>query len=465
VSGEVITREGRVVSGNHPGVAVEVTLRVGDQTLGHRGLAAELELILDDGSPVTVVTEARTRTKDLRERSETGPWRKLSGLAHAELVRDHAPGPHVRASLVERFVEPGTRVIVRGPVVAGTGTAPQKIRAVELSRSTAHEQVAARERKRTRADVRDWIGRGIGGLLVLASLAWAIRWVALWPAELVHPGVDKLRLAVGVASSTSAGLWLSLLLRRRGARIRMLPRFVGGDGQPIGHGGMFELPLVISMLMTLFWGVLGAGVALNTIAEAGDVWARNAKGHAPAADGFVFNATVLFAAVAAVTLLAWEWGGARLAKLLRPLGPDWQLAQGRLTGGSLVFSSQTHGSGRATSTHWSANLEGPLTVEAPEGRWTIDPEGLVWAVDLGPEPEHPGNRSTIWRTKPGAAVVVAGRLSGPRLRASGPESLILVASELDDDLVGSIRRGLWTRRLIVALPVIGALVSAAVVYL
>lgn len=464
MSEDVVSVSGRVVSGDAEGTTISVALRVGDEILEQRGVAGQLDLILDDKGMLTVEFDAATRATKLHEVTREGAWERLAKDPVAKLVSGRAPGPHVRATLIRRVARLGERVLVRGRVVGRSGAVVTRIAAAELTLASKLTPSPIQSKAaRSKVDVGDLVARAVGVILLLVTLYAALRWVVLWPEQLEHRGITYTRLAVGVACSLHAGIWLALVIRRRGGGVmRMLPRFVAADGEVIS-AEMLGVALGTGVVASAMFGAIGGLVMLDEIAKTGNVMTAGNKG--PLVDGAVVPTVgaLLMATLGWFAMWGLEGREARLAALFRDRGSSWTARAGHLRAGSLSLYMRISGTNRSASRHWSAEISGPLELELDGRRVTLAPKGLVWGIDPVTSVESSQGRVNEWSMGPDSTVAVAGRLrdsDSTMLQATGPESLVLVASA-DPDVLAGLRRGLWKRRLVLAVPLLGVLATAA----
>jgi hypothetical protein len=448
-----VTVEGRVVRGSSAGPVVAVTLRVEDQQVARATIPGELELVGDDGRALTIEITDATHTSDLDQRKRSGTWAKLSQDPHAARFGERAPGPHVRATLIHEPLEPGARVRVTGSIVQGSAAAPIRVRATTVAGVARAAEAKADGGSRSVPPVlrRAW---AVLPMLLLGLAYWT--YVLRWPEQLAHPNIDHMRRAIGVACTLHFGVWTAVLLGRPGAAFRQLPAFVDRTGEPLAGLGTHDLIIGLSAFLILAVGLVPSLAHLAEIAATGDVLVKNHKGVARVSSGSVH---VVFAGLVALVgyfgLVRSEWTEARLARLFRAHGSDWQLGGGRLRAGKLTVQGGTAKS--------SDELE--IEIENSD-RVQVMTKGLVWGlVDVEPQPDPSASKgeanakAKCLVAGPGAHVVLAGRLhDGPELRATGAESLLLLAGPRPD-LLAAVERGLWTRRLVLAIPPVLVLVS------
>lgn len=452
---------------------MHVELRVGDERLQSAAMAGEVDLVLDDGRAVRVAFDDRTRASGLRETRTRGRWERLSQEPEARLVSDRAPGPHVAASLVRTVLEPGARIQVRGAVEewaapAGEATGyrdpedartPARIVAAEITDTARVEAAVPGERARFALRAAHF-GRALVVLLLVVTLGAYLRWTMLWPRELSHPALPFLRASAACACSLHLAVWLSLLLRRRGSYARFLPRFVRA-GKPLsseGKDGTLLFGIAIATLLGL-----GTYLVLERILATGDVLVAGKRGR-PILEGVWIPGMFQGLGIVVGAVAAWlrERQEAKLAAMFRPAGTDWIVRTGRLAAGELTLSSITYGSGKSSSTHWKASAS-TLQVRSGTDLFTVDPAGLVWGIDTVDRADV--GRTTTWTMGPGASIALAGRIANTStLRASGPESLLLVAVPEGEDPIASLQRGLEVRRAVLGAALVLAILGAVIAY-
>jgi hypothetical protein len=442
----LVTVEGRVVRGSSAGPTVAVRLQVADEQVARAPIPGELELVGDDGRPLTIEISDQTTTAGLDERTQAGPWAKLSQAPDAARLAHRAPGPHVRATLIREQLEPGARVRIRGHVVEGSPAAPSRVRATSITRAKAKpstdEPTDGRRPLPAKLVVRHGLVAAV--LLVFAFAYW--RSVIAWPDALAHPGVEHLRREVGLSCALMFAVLPMMLTARPGALVRQFPVFVDREGQ----GTAFKATMLFAtaVVAAASMGLITSYLVLDDILTSQNVLAKGTKGWAYV-DGAWTSLVLagLLLALGYATLFAGERSNARLAALFRPL-PSWQVLSGRLREGKLDLAAEVFG----FSLMWTGTASETLVVETERGPVRVATRGLVWAVDTSAPAPGPGTR---YPTEPGAHVLIAGRLGEPgqelELRASGPESLLLVASS-QPDLLAALHRGLWMRRLTLAIP-------------
>lgn len=467
--GDEVTLTGRIA--NAGAVTVQVALRVRDDLLATSGVPGAVELTLDDGTTVRVEIDARTRAPALPETRSAGAWERLAEDPDAALVSSRAPGPHVRATLVRRVARPGARLVVRGKVLEseapGKSSAsyrapargkerPRRVLASEI----APEPTAVAPTREPRPFPLEAFVRALAALLLVTAVTGFVRWVFLWPDALARPSVLPMRLGAGATCSLHAAVWLSILLQRRGSGARLLPRFVDDSGSAL-RSPFAEGAQVFATIMATFM-LIGSAVALEKIAALGNLLLRGPKG-GRLVDGawMPAGAQLVTAAVGWLALVDRERREARLAGLFRARSTGWSVRAGRMLSGKLELVMSVYGTGRTSTRSWTGSFEGPIEIESDGETLSVSPGGLVWGMDTV-DPDDSKPRSTRWTMGPGAYAAVAGRLDDQRtLRATGPESLLFLATP-EQDVLGSLRRGLWTRRVVVALVPAGTLVAALV---
>jgi hypothetical protein len=461
---EQATFVGRVVGLGGAERVVHVALQVGGEVLGDATIGGELGLELGDGHVVRITLDASTRVTELPETRVSAAWATLSQEPDAARVSSHAPGPHVRATLVRRVLRAGARVAVRGIVTeqrapqaqgapgyreAGRGPSrPTHVRALEVARPP-HEGPG--------------LGRliriGLAGLAIAGALFVLAEHVLVWPPHLRSPILVPVRIAVGAACAMHLAFWLAVLFGGRGGTLRMLPRFTDAAGR--STDGNFTLIVVGA---GLFFGTVVAAVhvwALGRVAETGVFVVQGNRG--PVIDGGWLPAVLACGAAAVVWLglLGLDWRSSKLARLFASAGGAWTVRTGRLRSGTLSIAAQVTGSGRGAMTWWSAWVDGPLSIESGDATFGVEEERLVFGMDL--VSSRHADRTTTWTIGPGASVAIAGVLGDDtELAARGPESLLLVAS-VEPDVLATLRRGRAMRTLVLAtLPTVVAVSVLAI---
>ena len=191
---------------------------------------------------------------------------------------------------------------------------------------------------------------------------------------------------------------------------------------------------------------------------------RGPKG--PLVPGSIVPATFMHLAIVAAWVGLWlrERREARLADLFRDRGSGWKVRSGRIESGSLVLLASTSGHGRSTTTFLRGQVEAPLTIRSGEDSLRVEPDKLVFGLDTTIPAKHKP-REVRWETAPGAPAAVAGRFDGKSyLRASGPESLLVVSTS-DEDPENALRRRLRHRLIVLAIGPVGAIIAHLIVRL
>lgn len=463
-----VTLSGRVDSAQ--AVTVHVALEVDGETVGERSVDGAFDLLLEGGARVTIETCWQTRSaSEIEPTRTTGTWERLAKHPDARWVESHAPGPHVRVALLRRVLRPGAAVVVRGTVaeyategetqahyrLAARG-APPPTRLV--ASAIAPERVEAASTKGRRGVV----ARAVGAMLAATALLFFVRWVVLWPPELAVAKVASIRAAAGVACAMHLAFWLSVVFQRRGSTARLFPRFVGANRRPLGSelvAGLLVFGVIASM-------ALGAGgvIILEKLLDTGDLTVSGVKGR-PLLESAWLPAAFLWvsAACGILGLCLRERGEAQIAGLFRDRGDGWMVREGVLEEGKLTISVHVNGHGRSATRYWSSEVDGVLTITSEGETLTVRTDGIAWAIDT--VVKAPAQRGERWSVGPGAAVAIAGRLGdGTNIRARGPESLVVVATPCTRNVVASLVRGLWLRRVVLTATVGGAVLAIVLAY-
>jgi hypothetical protein len=440
VRGRVLGREGDQV--------LRVELRVGERSLGVRTLVETVELIADDGSPVTVELGEDTTLTGVREELVEGAWERLAKQQpEAERFASVAPGPHVRASLVRWVLEPGAMLEVRGRSRAhGPG---RRLAASELAQVAAG-QTCASGPARPPVDVR----RVLAAVVGIAAAAWYLRLTLLWPAELTSPTILWFRQAAAIGCATVIALTLAMASRRvtGGARLWLLPRFVTTDDK---HGTCAfdgSGPIIFAGLPAVLGGiwpgvVLEVRLLLANLVEFDSPW----------------SATLLCGlgmTVGIYTLWKHERLADRQARRFCP-GQGWSLIRARVDAGALRLRVERRSYFRGHADYFLGEIDGPLRLDHGGAPILVEPKQLVWALDLGAPDQRDDDGTLRWSAGSGATALLAGRFEpgAASVAATGPESLLLFVSR-DPDPAAALRRALWTRWIVLASgPLLGLLAA------
>ena len=467
-----MTLAGRV-AGADP-TTVHVSLVTADKVIRESGLTGAFDLVLEDGERVRVDITPHTRVDgdEIEEARTTGRWDRLAEHPDARWVESHAPGPHVRATLVRSVLRPGARVVVRGAVVERAASvqpsyreaafgAPEHVTAAAITAGAVRAaSTSPGPKPEARGDSR--LLRCFGAFLAVAAIYVFVRRVLFWPPELVDPRVLPVRASLGAACAIHIALGCLLVCQRPGGVARLLPRFVRADNTLFGST-FFAGFIIFGAVGALAFGV-AQELALGEIERTRDLAVRGSKG-GQLLDGSWIPATFqwLVVACAILGLYLRERSEAKLATLFGHRGAGWTVRRGELREGTLKIHRFVDGSGRSATHHWTASIQEPLTVTSGDDTIAVNPEGLAWGIDTVAPTASPEARATTWAVGTGAAVAIAGRFGdATTLRAHGPESLVLVASTATADVVASLARGLRLRSALLGIAIAGAILAAVI---
>ncbi|MEO1173077.1 MAG: hypothetical protein AAFX94_13660 [Myxococcota bacterium] len=402
---------------------------------GRWGVRDDFRLELDDGSTMTVDVSS-TSLLVHRVLHRSGRWHDLESLVAAQTFSDRAPAPDARVTLRYFELIGGDRVTVRGTLAEG-GT---RILASHLvkgaSMTTGRTLVSS-----TKA------------VLTLSAALLAV-------AAFVYLTLNVLPV---VALATSLALSLLPVAVVAQSHLRDRLGFIEGSSYKEGRGRS-----AIFASVPLLCGALGLFAIYGEY--------RNPN-----------PANVPLVAAMCVFVVAWCWlwiltSGFKTAQIMRrivkamPVAPPAQGRWGRVVGvvrdstplpdGSAMRAERVESSsdmmdGPVVGQHIDVEQTGGFDVFAGEDRIHISPAGATWATTdrmfhNGAELPFTGRRSTndseeslgVEVIGQGAAIAVVGRLQGQSMRATGPETLLMFASEPGSDVISTIRSLLRRRRVL-----------------
>ncbi len=429
-------------------------------------------LALDDGT--SLVVEPSYDHLELGPASErSGRFRDFAGRPEGKLFGSDAPAPHRKARLRWVEVKAGDRVTVSGQVVerafgdggghrSAPGSTPSRVEAIRVVLGDPREEPASGLREASRARI------PISAILMLVgaclSALLSVRAFLAADGGLMSPAApDGAIFALGFVALALTLFWYGA--HPPGFHVRAAPVDPRPKGGPLWLSG-------------LTYTLVGAPLVL--------VDGRTVDGRFVNNHGMILG----FGAVAVAGCLGWVlitgWNTARLGRLIlraRPLAPGERGEWGRLVG-TVDDPTPVLGGDAAMAVtrelEWDDSGEHELQTEAHEVAGfllrteseaiAVDAGSSTWATDV----RRFVRRTGLWRSVPvggrlllstevvpqGAAAVVAGRVRGdeaPRLRSSGPESLLLFATAPGGDPLAALRRVRFRWLLLV-----GALVAAAV---
>ncbi|MEM6533926.1 MAG: hypothetical protein AAF654_14995 [Myxococcota bacterium] len=423
-----------------------------DHETGRWGVRDDFQLKLDDGSVVSVdVSNESLLVHRVLHRS--GRWHDLEPLVAAQMFSDRAPAPDARVTLRYFELTGGDRVTVSGTLAddGEQGPGGSRILASHVvkgaSITTGGTLVASTKAVLTLAVA----------LLAVAAYAYAaIRVVsvaalatslslALLPVAIIAQGHLRDRLGFIEGSSYKDARGTSAIF----ASVPVLCVALGlfATYEEYSNPNPANVPLVASIsVFMVVWCWLWL---LATGFKTGRIMQRIAKAAPvdPPAEG--------------------QWG--RVVGVVRDSTP---LADGSAMKGERVESSSDMMDGPVVGQHIDVEQTGGFNVLVGEDRIHVSPVGATWATTdrrfhNGAELPFSGKRKTddseealgVDVIGQGAAIAIVGRLQGYSMRATGPETLLMFASEPGSDVIGTIRSLLRRRRVLL----LGTLLFAAAV--
>ncbi len=430
------------------------SLEVDGTTRSHWATRESFVLVLDDGRTLDV--ELTSGDLELEPKSEhRGHFRDFSDRPEARRFGDAAPAPHRRALLRTAVARAGDRVTVFGEVVEHgfegesalrepPARAPSRVRASRVSLGDPPRAPAGpRESRRPRPSI-----MGILALVgACVSASFSARAFLDAGEELSPRAPDGAIFALGLIA-------VALTLFRH---VGHPPGFYFRD-DPVDHRAAGHMVAFLAFCFAFLTAPMVVWDGLT-------VTARLVNNHL-----MVLGITGVTVAGCFASLIASQWNTARLTRLIlgaRPLEPGQRGRWGRLAG-EVDDPTPVAGEGAAMivtrELEWDDSGEHELEIEAEEyGGFLLHTEGgetiavqagkSTWATDVrrfrwggifGPEVPKDGRVEVSRELVPqGAAVVVAGRVSDgdpPRLKSSGPESLLLFATAPGGDALAALRR-------------------------
>lgn len=468
---EEVVVEGVVRSDSEVPVVLDAALEIRGKKAGKERIRETFVLETADGD---VEIDASDSTLAPHRRMKDA-WGELADNPIAKAVASHAPGDHVKVVLDGAAVVPGETISVRGEVVrreasdayrGGTVGRVTHLKAIAIGVGDDRRKAVEPVEKEAEPEQEDptpapkaeppkplTLSFELPIVLALAGVAASAVTAMGMIGEIGPRWLRPLACAIAIAS-----LSLAILAWRRR---RFLPVFseahrgASGTGLPWSVGN----PAIVSLV------ALGAGTVFGLVFLA---------------DGQASGAVVMTTAVAplAIAFAVWlaivERKSERWLRLLlfsRAAKGAWGSREGKLESGALARKrvhtprtserDVTNKDGttktvRRTWYEWRESgraIDGELALE--DGTVACELRGATWgshdrSVTLGDDPTYEEE------VKVGDRTLVLGRVADGKLRAAGPESLVLYASGASSPRAALFSRwaGHWLG--VVALIAVGA---------